>query len=93
VQFSIRFVTCGNSETQPWHWLTGQLQEAVHHARCFSELTVGPQHVYNVLLARKARAEFDWDTSELESTELTQLAAWADVVADRNVELRCHRSR
>lgn len=68
--------------------LTGRLKEALHHARCFSELTVGPQHVYNVLLARKARAEFDWDTAELESSEMDQLEAWAELLADRNAELR-----
>ena len=72
----------------PSRLLTGQLQEGLHHARCFSELTVGPQHVYNVLLARKARAEFEWDTAELESSEMDQLETWAELVADRHAELR-----
>ena len=31
-----------------------RLGELLGHARCFSELTLGPQLVYNVLLARKA---------------------------------------
>ena len=48
-------------------------REILRHARCFSELTVGPQHLYNVLLARKARAEFGWDTAELEARELEHL--------------------
>ena len=53
----------------------------------FSELTVGPQHVYNVLLARKARAEFDWDTADLESRRDRRLATWAELVEDRHDEL------
>jgi hypothetical protein len=68
--------------------LPGHLVEVLHHARCFSELTVGPQHVYNVLLARKARAEFGWDTADLEATEANHLAAWVDLIADRHDELR-----
>jgi hypothetical protein len=64
------------------------LKDEIHHARCFSELTVGPQHVYNVLLARKARAEFGWDTVEIESRELTRLRVWAELVGDRHAELR-----
>ena len=57
-------------------------RETLRHARCFSELTVGPQHVYNVLLARKARAEFGWDTDDLEARELARLDAWVELIAD-----------
>jgi hypothetical protein len=64
-----------------------RLKDELHHARCFSELTVGPQHVYNILLARKARGEFGWDTAELESRELSRLELWTEMVRDRHAEL------
>jgi hypothetical protein len=59
----------------------------LRHARCFSEITVGPQHVYNVLLAQKAHAEFGWDTSEIEASERRRLDEWVDLVADRYDDL------
>jgi hypothetical protein len=75
----------------PWDLPTATfpqaLKDALHHARCFSELTVGPQHVYNVLLARKARIEFGWDTIELESSELNRLDAWTEIVRARHADL------
>lgn len=64
------------------------LRTHLHHARCFSELTAGVQRVYNVLLARRARAEFSWDTDELEQAELAALAEWATKIEDRAQELR-----
>lgn len=68
--------------------LPEHLREILRHARCFSELTVGPQHVYNVLLARKARAEFGWETHHVESQQMDRLAIWADLIAPRYEELR-----
>jgi hypothetical protein len=68
--------------------LPDQVLEVLRHARCFSELTVGPQHTYNVLLARKARQEFGWDTSELEASELRRLDDWAKLIADRHDDLK-----
>ncbi len=87
---------CGRPEISvdlalPWDLpsdgLPGQLAEILHHARCFSELTVGPQHVYNILLARKAKAELGWDTDELEANELDHIGDWVELVADRYEEL------
>ena len=87
---------CGRPEISvdfalPWDLpsdgLPGQLAEILHHARCFSELTVGPQHVYNILLARKAKAELGWDTDELEANELGHIDDWVELVADRYEEL------
>jgi hypothetical protein len=49
---------------------------------------VGPQHVYNVLLARKARVEFGWDTTDLEAAETAHLAAWVELLGSRHDELR-----
>jgi Family of unknown function (DUF6361) len=68
--------------------LPEHLRDILRHAQCFSELTVGPQHVYNVLLARKARAEFGWETEELESSEVDHLNAWVELIAQRHDELR-----
>jgi hypothetical protein len=81
------------SATLPWDLpstasLSSGLRDVLRHSRCFSELTVGPQHVYNVLLARKARAEFDWDTADVEAAEIDRLATWAQLVEDRHDELR-----
>jgi Family of unknown function (DUF6361) len=75
----------------PWQvegaGLGRHLIEVLRHARCFSELTVGPQHLYNVLLARDARAQLKWDTDEFETDQLMQLFVWADIVEARHVEL------
>ena len=68
--------------------LPEHLREILRHAQCFSELTVGPQHIYNVLLARKARTEFGWDTDDLEAREAAHLATWVDLIARRHDELR-----
>ena len=68
--------------------LPDRLVELLRHARCFSELTLGPQLVYNVLLARKAREEFSWDTDELEEQQLSRLATWVEMIDDRHDELR-----
>lgn len=71
----------------PTDGLPARLVEELRHARCFSELTLGPQLVYNVLLARKARQEFGWDTDELEEDQLDRLDKWAGVIDDRHEEL------
>ena len=68
--------------------MSQNLREILRHARCFSELTVGPQHVYNILLARKARAELGWETGELETAESNRLASWTQLIASRYDDLR-----
>ena len=88
---------CGRPEISvddfvfPWdlpsNGLPGQLAEVLHHARCFSEMTVGPQHVYNILLARAAKADLGWDTDELEANEIGHIDDWVELVADRYEEL------
>ena len=72
----------------PTHGLPERLVEVLRHARCFSELTVGPQHVYNVLLARDARRQFGWDTGELEASQLDRLNNWVSQIDSRHEELR-----
>jgi hypothetical protein len=76
----------------PWNLpaevMSMDLREILRHAQCFSELTVGPQHVYNIMLARKARVELRWETTELETAESDRLAAWAQLIATRYADLR-----
>lgn len=66
----------------PWELdsgsLSGRLTEVLRHARCFSELTLGPQLVYNVLLARKAEKELGWDKRKLREGQSQLLVEWAD---------------
>ena len=76
----------------PWDLPTPGLPdpvvEVLRHARCFSELTLGPQLVYNLLLARQARAEFGWNTDDLEAGQLDRLRGWVQLIGDRHEELR-----
>lgn len=71
----------------PTDRLNGQVVEVLRHARCFSELTLGPQLVYNVLVARRAREELNWDTGELEKGQLGRLGEWAGMIDGRREEL------
>jgi len=64
--------------------LPSRLAEVLHHARCFSELTLGPQLVYNLLLAREASLELGWETKELEDDQLGQLEDWSRLVMSRH---------
>ena len=71
----------------PWdldmHGMPAQLVETLGHAQNFSELTAGPQHVYNMLLARRAREEFGWETGDLEESELSRLETWSERIGKR----------
>lgn len=64
-----------------------QLVEALRHAQNFSELSLGPQLVYNLLLARDARDIFGRDTDELEEQTTEQLAEWAERIVGRHQEI------
>lgn len=76
----------------PWqvrsHRMPVELADVVRHARCFSELTAGPQYAYNLLVARRARRELGWDTSKLEKSQRSRLQNWVKMVEDRRGELR-----
>ena len=72
----------------PTHRLSERLAEVVHHARCFSELTLGPRLVYSLLAARKARRELGWTTEELIDDQVGQLDSWASLVERRHQDLR-----
>ena len=72
----------------PTDGMSERLVELLRHARCFSELTLGPQLIYNVLLARKAREEFAWNTHEVEEQQLRHLDDWVRLLTDRSEDLR-----
>lgn len=76
----------------PWeldsHGLPGGVVEVLRHARGFSELTLGPQLVYNLLLARRAKNEFGSDTDSLIEHQSARLDQWASLVQGRLDELR-----
>lgn len=78
--------------TYPWDIpesdLPGEVAETLRHARCFSELTAGPQYTYNILVARQAREELGRDTDQVEQSQLGQLQDWVELVESRRSELR-----
>lgn len=78
--------------TYPWDVPQDMLPETVadmvRHARCFSELTAGPQYTYNILVARRARQELGWDTDQVEQSQLGHLQDWVGLVETRREELR-----
>ena len=68
--------------------LPGRVAEVLRHARCFSDLTTGPQYAYNILVARRARQELGWDTDPVEQSQLGHLRQWVALVETRRDELR-----
>ena len=71
----------------PARGLPDRLVEVLRHARCFSEATLGPQLVYNLLLAREARDKLGWDTKELEGGQRDRIESWVELVKERQAEL------
>ena len=75
----------------PWfveqRGLRDRLAEVLHHARCFSELALGPQLIYSLLLARQANDVLGWDTKELQEKESIRLEEWVQMVADHHLRL------
>lgn len=76
----------------PWHLPTQHmpqvLLEHLHHAQCFSELTLGAQCTYNIMLAEVARQELHWDTDETEEQQRQVMSDWADLINRRRSELQ-----
>ncbi len=64
-----------------------RVAEAVRHARCFSDIMVGPQHTYNILVARAARRDLGRDTERIAEAELGRLRRWTDLIHNRRKEL------
>jgi hypothetical protein len=65
-----------------------RLRTRLWHAQNFAELTTGSQQLYNLLLARRARAELGWDTDDLEAHTREELDHWAQRIERRELELR-----
>ena len=95
---SLLAALCGAPEVaaaagHPWDLpeavIPDHLADLLRHARCFSELTVGPQLVYNLALARRAKRELSWDSEWLVEDQLASLGRWARLVssAERHDEL------
>lgn len=72
----------------PAHRVSPSLVETLHHARCVSELTLGAQHVYNLLLARRAAAELGWEVSGVTDAVEADLAEWVASIEERSDVLR-----
>lgn len=76
----------------PWEidrsLLSVELQSVIRHARAASELTIGPQLLYNLLLAERASDELGWDTSVLREDMYSQLAEWGVLVEGRHTDLQ-----
>ena len=75
----------------PWNLPRGpatpRLLEVLRHAENFSELTTGPQYVYNLLLAREAQERLGRNTDQLIDAQSELLQDWADAIAQRGDEL------
>lgn len=72
----------------PSHRLSDGLLEVLHHARNASEVTLGPQLVYNVLIARRAERELGWETLPLQDRLAVELDLWVQAIEDRHDGLR-----
>jgi hypothetical protein len=67
--------------------LTAELKKLLLDARNISELTHGPQLVYNLLVARRAGTELGRDVADDVAYQLKELNKWADLITARQSEL------
>ena len=67
--------------------LTPELKKLLLDARNISELTHGPQLVYNLLVARRAGTELGRDVADDVAYQLEELKKWADLITARQAEL------
>ena len=67
--------------------LTPELKKLLLDARNISELTHGPQLVYNLLVARRAGTELGRDVADDVAYQLEALNKWADLISPRQAEL------
>ncbi|MXW62599.1 MAG: hypothetical protein F4003_12575 [Acidimicrobiaceae bacterium] len=68
--------------------MSPRLADILQHAQNFSEVTLGPQLVYNLLLVRRARAELDREMDELEADLSEALMIWTEWMVERLEEVR-----
>ena len=67
--------------------LPAELKNLLFDAQNISELTLGPQLVYNLLIARRAGTELGRDVNDDVAYQLELLTQWADLVKFRHSEL------
>ena len=67
--------------------LPTELKELLFDAQNISELTLGPQLVYNLLVARRAGTEIGRDVVNDVSRQLELLDEWANTIKLRQIEL------
>jgi hypothetical protein len=67
--------------------LPAELKKLLFDAQNISELTLGPQLVYNLLVARRAGTELGRDVSEDVEYQLGLLNDWANTISSRQDEL------
>jgi hypothetical protein len=75
----------------PWEINTDslptELKNLLFDAQNISELTLGPQLVYNLLIARRAGTELGREVNDDVAYQLELLTQWADLVKSRRSEL------
>jgi len=80
-----------NDTRFPWEInqdsLPPELKKLLFDAQNISELTLGPQLVYNLLVARRAGTELGRDVAEDVEYQLELLNDWADTISSRQDEL------
>jgi len=80
-----------NDTRFPWDinqdLLPAELKKLLFDAQNISELTLGPQLVYNLLIARRAGTELGRDVAEDVEYQLELLNDWADTISSRQDEL------
>ena len=67
--------------------LPAELKNLLFDAHNISELTLGPQLVYNLLIARRAGTELGRDVKDDVAYQLELLTQWADLIKSRQSEL------
>ena len=76
----------GLSAQARWPWevddsvVSDDLAEVLEHARNFSILTVGPQALYNLMIAERAQAELHWEVDEAIENAKEDLRGWTGLV-------------
>ena len=67
--------------------LPGDLKKLLFDAQNVSELTLGPQLVYNLLVAQRAGTELGRDVEDDVAYQLERLNDWAETISSRQDEL------
>ncbi|MEZ5281755.1 MAG: DUF6361 family protein [Acidimicrobiales bacterium] len=61
--------------------LPPRVAEMVRHAKCVAETTLGPQLLYNLLVAERASQELGWDTRDLRDRLAAALDEWVGLMS------------